>query len=236
MKKKELLYSGKAKSIYKTDNSGQVIVQFRDDTSAFNGEKVEQLKDKGAVNNQLNHFFMTYLAEKGVATHHIERLNERESLVKSLDMLPIECVVRNIAAGSFCRRFGLEEGTELDEPIFEFFYKDDALGDPLINTSHIHAFKWATDEEVTQLQSLSLQVNTLLQSLFEQSQMILVDFKLEFGRADGQLYLGDEFTPDNCRIWDQTTKVKMDKDRFRQGLGDVIASYKQVADRLGVDL
>ena len=236
MNKVKPLYAGKAKSVYTTDDPEKVIVEFRNDTSAFDGEKLAKLANKGSVNNKINTFLMDYLSAEGVNTHHLECLNDTEELVKRLDMIRVECVVRNIVAGSLARRFGLEEGTELPEPIFEFFLKDDNLHDPLINASHIHVFNLASDEEVAIMKQLSLQINKLLLPLFADAGMLLVDYKLEFGRLDGNLYLGDEVTPDSCRIWDAVTKEKMDKDRFRRDLGDVIEHYQVVAERLGVAL
>ncbi len=232
MKKIELLYSGKAKSVYATTDNDKVIVEYRNDTSAFDGEKLAQLANKGEVNNKINNLLMSYLADEGINTHHLECLSTTEELVKRLDMIRVECVVRNVVAGSLARRFGLPEGRELAEPIFEFFLKDDQLHDPLINTSHIHAFNLATDEEVAIMKQLSLQINKLLLPLFHKAGMLLVDYKLEFGRYAGELYLGDEVTPDSCRIWDAVNHEKMDKDRFRRDLGNVIEHYQAVTDRL----
>ena len=234
MDKQNLLYEGKAKSVYATDDDNKVIIDFRNDTSAFNGEKLAQLENKGTINNKINAFLMDYLAAAGVKTHHIESLNEHEELAYKLEMIPVECVVRNIVAGSLAKRFGLAEGTALAEPVFEFYLKNDALGDPLVNSSHILVFGWATEEEMAILKQLSLQINKLLLPLFAEQNMLLVDYKLEFGRLHGDLYLGDELTPDGCRIWDADSKEKMDKDRFRRDLGNVVESYQQVAKRLGV--
>lgn len=236
MKRKQELYRGKAKTVYTTDNEQQLILHFRDDTSAFDGEKVEQLARKGAVNNHFNAFIMQHLKEAGIANHFDALLSDDESIVKRLDMLPIECVVRNIATGSLCRRLGVEDGLDLDPPIFEFFLKNDELHDPMINDYHIRTFGWATDDEMEQMKELSFKTNSVLKPLFAEHGMILVDYKLEFGRFDGQLLLGDEFTPDGCRIWDIETREKLDKDRFRQDLGNVIESYEIVARRLGIEL
>ena len=236
MKRKDILYSGKAKSVYTTDDADRLILEFRNDTSAFDGEKVEQLARKGRVNNYFNAFIMQKLAAAGIENHFIERISDNESVVRRLEMLPVECVVRNLAAGSLCRRLGIEEGRELKPPVFEFFLKNDALHDPMINESHIRTFGWATDEEVAQMQSLTLAVNTVLRDLFAAGNMLLVDYKLEFGRYQGRLLLGDEFSPDGCRLWDAQTREKLDKDRFRQGLGGVIEAYEEVAHRLGIPL
>ncbi len=236
MKKLEALYSGKAKTMYITDDADFLIAHFRDDISAFNAEKTASLSKKGLVNNHFNAFIMQKLEEAGVATHFESLFSDTETVVKKLDMIPVECVGRNFATGSLCRRLGTEEGIELTPAIFEFFFKDDALGDPMINSSHIHTFGWASDQEVVEMKELSFKVNEILFPLFQKAGMLLVDYKLEFGRYQGKLVLGDEFTPDGCRIWDIKTKEKLDKDRFRNDLGDVVASYEAVAQRLGVEL
>jgi phosphoribosylaminoimidazole-succinocarboxamide synthase len=211
-------------------------LSFRDDTSAFDGEKVEQLSKKGEVNNKFNAFIMQYLAENGVPTHFEKLLNDTESLVKSMQMMPVECVVRNVASGSLVRRLGVEDGLELNPPLFELFLKNDALHDPMINEYHIETFGWAKAEDVIKMKALTFKVNTLLKELFDKAGMILVDYKLEFGLFKGEVYLGDEFSPDGCRLWDKETRKKLDKDRFRQGLGGVIEAYEEVARRIGVPL
>lgn len=236
MDKKEALYAGKAKSVYKTDNADELIIHYRDDTSAFDGEKVAQLANKGKVNNYFNAFIMEKLAEAGVKTHFIRLLNDQESLVKHLKMLPIECVVRNYAAGSLVKRLGVEEGLALEPPTFEFFLKNDALHDPMINDYHIQSLGWGTAEDIEEMKAITFQVNTILKDLFQKAGILLVDYKLEFGRQGDTLYLGDEFSPDGCRLWDADTKKKLDKDRFRQGLGSVVESYLEVAERLGIDI
>ncbi|MHA7840615.1 MAG: phosphoribosylaminoimidazolesuccinocarboxamide synthase [Gammaproteobacteria bacterium] len=236
MEKGTLLYKGKAKSLFKTDDPAHLVMTFRDDISAFNGVKLDQLKQKGVINNYFNAFIMERLQQAGIHCHFIKRLNSTESLVHSLDMLPLECVIRNRVAGSLSKRLGIEEGTPLEEPLFEFFLKSDALGDPLITEDHIRAFHWATSEEITALRALTHAVNNQLQPLFAKAGYLLVDYKLEFGRLNGELYLADEITPDGCRIWDATTLEKKDKDRFRRDLGDVMASYREVATKLGVAL
>ena len=236
MQKQQLLYKGKAKSVYETDDNDFLILHFRDDTSAFNGERVEQLARKGQVNNRFNAFIMQKLSEAGIETHFEKQLSDNEVLVKRLEMIPVECVVRNFAAGSLVRRLGLEEGQPLTPPTFELFYKDDALGDPMVNESLSITLGWATAEQLEEMKRLTYQVNEVLQAMFEAGDLMLVDFKLEFGVYHGRIVLGDEFSPDGCRIWDKTTKKKLDKDRFRQSLGDVIEAYEEVAQRIGVPL
>ncbi len=236
MQKKQELYAGKAKSVYTTDDPDRLVLLFRNDTSAFDGEKKAQLDRKGAVNNRFNAFIMQRLAASGIETHFEKLLANDESLVKKLKMFPVECVVRNIAAGSICRRLGVQEGVDLNPPTFEFFLKNDALHDPMINEYHIRSFGWARDHEVAQMKELTFKVNDVLKRLFADAGMLLVDYKLEFGDFHGRVVLGDEFTPDGCRLWDVATRKKLDKDRFRQGLGGVVEAYEEVAHRLGVDL
>lgn len=234
MEKREELYAGKAKSVYRTDDPERFVMVFRDDTSAFDGEKKEQLNRKGMVNNRFNAFIMEKLEAAGVPTHFEGLLSETESLVRKLDMIPVECVVRNISAGSLCRRLGVEEGRTLMPPTYELFLKNDAMHDPMVNESLAVSFGWAEEEELARMKELTYQVNDVLKALFEEAGMLLVDYKLEFGRAAGQIILGDEFSPDGCRIWDRETRKKMDKDRFRQGLGEVIETYEEVGRRLGI--
>lgn len=236
MEKRDELYAGKAKSVYNTDEDDKLILLFRNDTSAFDGEKVDQLARKGMVNNRFNAFIMELLEKRGIPTQHIQLLSDQESLVKKMDMIPVECVVRNFAAGSLCRRLGVEEGMALNPPTFEFFLKNDALHDPMINEYHIRSFGWATDDEVATMKALTFKINDILSQLFSDAGLLLVDYKLEFGRYKGQIVLGDEFSPDGCRLWDKETRQKMDKDRFRQGLGGVVEAYEEVAHRLGVKL
>lgn len=235
MEKRAELYAGKAKTVFATDDQDLLVLLFRNDTSAFDGKKVEQLDRKGMVNNKFNAFIMEKLQAAGIATHFVRRLSDTESLVRRLTMIPVECVVRNIAAGSLVRRLGIQEGLELNPPTFEFFLKNDALGDPMINESHILTFGWASESQIAQMKQLAFQVNAVLKQLFAESGMLLVDYKLEFGLFNGQLVLGDEFSPDGCRIWDAETRDKLDKDRFRQNLGNVIESYELVGRRLGID-
>lgn len=236
MEKRDELYRGKAKSVYKTDDADRLILLFRNDTSAFDGKRIEQLDRKGTVNNKFNAFIMQKLEEAGVPTQFDKLLGDNECLVKKLDMIPVECVVRNYAAGSLVKRLGVEEGITLEPSTFELFLKNDEKGDPFINESHVVAFGWGTAEQLVEMKKLSLKVNEVLTKLFDDAGLLLVDFKLEFGVFHGQIVLGDEFSPDGCRLWDKETRKKMDKDRFRQGLGDVIEAYEEVAKRLGVPL
>lgn len=234
MEKRDELYTGKAKSVFATDDPDRLVILFRDDTSAFNGVKKEALARKGAVNNQFNAFIMEKLQAAGIPTHFEQRLSVNESLVKKLTMIPVECVVRNIAAGSIVRRLGVEEGLELTPPTFEMFLKSDELGDPMINEYHARSFGWANDEQIATMKELTFKVNEVLKQLFLDGDMLLVDYKLEFGMYQGQVVLGDEFSPDGCRLWDRNTREKMDKDRFRQDLGNVIEAYEEVGHRLGM--
>ncbi|MCP3427539.1 phosphoribosylaminoimidazolesuccinocarboxamide synthase [Opacimonas viscosa] len=237
MQKRDELYRGKAKTVFHTDSAEHLILEFRNDTSAFDGEKIEQLDRKGEVNNKFNHFIMQHLEAAGVQTQVESLISDTESVVKKLDMIPVECVVRNVAAGSLCRRLGVTEGMDLNPPTFEFFLKNDALHDPMINDYHIVSFGWATEAQISRMKELTFKVNTVLSELFANGGMILVDYKLEFGvDSAGNIILGDEFTPDGCRLWDKETRNKMDKDRFRQGLGSVVETYIEVAKRLGLDL
>ena len=235
MEKLEELYSGKAKSVFTTEDPDLMVLQFRNDTSAFDGKKVEQLDRKGAVNNQFNASIMQTLADAGIPTHLEKLLSPTECLVKKLDMIPLECVVRNVSAGSLCRRLGVEEGLDLNPPTFELFLKNDALGDPMVNEFHAQSFGWATQEQINEMRELTFKVNAVLKKLFADAGMILVDYKLEFGLFKGQMVLGDEFSPDGCRLWDANTREKLDKDRFRQGLGNVVESYEVVGQRLGME-
>ena len=236
MQKQQLLYKGKAKSVFETDNPAYLILEFRDDTSAFNGERIEQLARKGKVNNRFNAFVMQKLAEAGIETHFEQQLSDEEVLVKRLTMIPVECVVRNYAAGSLVRRLGLQEGQALTPPTFELFFKDDALGDPMVNDSLAISLGWATQAQLDEMKALTFRVNDVLSKLFDEGGLMLVDFKLEFGVFKDRIVLGDEFSPDGCRVWDKETKKKLDKDRFRQSLGDVIEGYEEVAQRICVPM
>ncbi|MGJ7456511.1 phosphoribosylaminoimidazolesuccinocarboxamide synthase [Halomonas sp. RA08-2] len=235
MEKRQELYAGKAKSVFATDDPSRVILQFRDDTSAFNGERMESLARKGMVNNCFNAFIMETLAAAGVPTHFETRLSATESLVKRLEMIPVECVVRNIAAGGLVKRLGVTEGQVLTPPTFELFLKNDALHDPMINESLAETFGWAAPAQLAEMKALTFKVNEVLKSLFADGGLLLVDYKLEFGLFEGGIVLGDEFSPDGCRLWDAKTREKLDKDRFRQGLGGVIEAYEEVGRRIGVE-
>ncbi|KJZ16911.1 MULTISPECIES: phosphoribosylaminoimidazolesuccinocarboxamide synthase [Halomonas] len=235
MEKREELYAGKAKSVYATDDPDRLILHFRDDTSAFDGRRMESLERKGMVNNRFNAFIMAKLEEAGIPTHVEELLSPTECVVKKLDMIPVECVVRNIAAGSLVKRLGVKEGEPLTPPTFELFLKNDELHDPMVNESLAESFGWASAEQLAEMKALTFKVNEVLKQLFADGGMLLVDYKLEFGVFHGKIVLGDEFSPDGCRLWDAKTREKLDKDRFRQGLGSVIESYEEVGRRIGID-
>jgi len=235
MEKTGVLYAGKAKTVHTTADRDLMVLEFRNDTSAFDGERIELLENKGKVNNLFNAFVMQKLQAAGIETHFVKTLSDTESLVKNLKMAPVECVVRNRAAGSLVRRLGVTEGQELNPPIFEFFLKNDQLHDPMINDYHIETFGWATKDQIAQMKEITFKVNEVLKRLFADGDLILVDYKLEFGIFDGRVLLGDEFSPDGCRLWDSKTMEKMDKDRFRQGLGNVVESYIEVGRRIGVE-
>ena len=240
MEKRQELYRGKAKTVYATDDADLLVMHYRDDVSAFDGVKLAQLAQKGETNNRINAWVMGKLAAAGVPTHFVRLLNERESLVRKMKMVPVECVVRNICAGSMAKRYGIEEGTRLAEPIFEFFLKSDALHDPLVNDDHIRVLGWASAAEIGEMKALTHKVNAVLKPMFTAAGIDLVDYKLEFGHptddTGGALVLGDEFTPDGCRLWDAKTGEKLDKDRFRRDLGSVIEHYREVARRIGAPL
>ena len=231
MEKLEKLYEGKAKILYKTSDPDLFIQYFKDDASAFDGKKKGTIVDKGVMNNHMSSRIFEYLEENGVKTHFVKTLNDREMLVKNLDIIPVEVVLRNVAAGSLCKRLGIEEGRVFEEqPILEFFYKSDPLGDPMINECHVDIFGWATKEEVEILKLEGLKINKLMVEFFKERKIRLVDFKLEFGRHKGEVFLGDEISPDGCRLWDWETNEKMDKDRFRFNLGSVEEKYQEVYD------
>lgn len=232
MEKQELLYEGKAKRIYATRDPDLVIQYFKDDATAFNAQKRGTIVSKGIINNALSELFFRMLEEQGVPTHFVERLNEREMLVRRLDIVPVETVVRNIVAGSLAKRLGLEEGRVLPEPVLEYYYKSDALGDPMINRSHATVFGMATEAELDTIDDLARRVNAVLRPFLESRRLLLVDMKLEFGRHQGRILLGDEICPDTCRFWDADTGRKLDKDRFRQDLGEVEEAYQEVHRRL----
>ncbi len=234
--KQQLQYTGKVKSLYATNDPNYLIMEFRDDTTSLDGLKKEQLARKGFINNHFNAFIMRYLEDAGIATQFVRLYSDTETVVKHLEMIRVESVVRNLAAGHLCSRLGVEEGIDLDPPIFEFFLKDDARHDPMISESTIITFKWASAVEIAEMKALTLRVNEILKPLFLRAGLLLVDFKLEFGRYAGKLILGDEFTLDGSRVWDSKTRKKLDKDRFRKDLGEVVESYELVAQRLGIDL
>lgn len=230
------LYRGKAKTVYHTTDENMLVLHFRNDTSAFDGERIEQLDRKGMINNKFNFFIMQKLEQAGIPTQAEQLLSDDEVLVKKLTMIPVECVIRNYAAGSLVRRLGVSEGQQLTPPTFELFLKNDALHDPMVNESLAVSFGWATAEQLAEMKRLTYKANEVLSALFDAAGMLLVDFKLEFGLFNGQIVLGDEFSPDGCRLWDKATRKKLDKDRFRQGLGGVVEAYEEVAQRLGVNL
>lgn len=236
MQKQAELYRGKAKTVYSTENPDLLVLEFRNDTSALDGERIEQFDRKGMINNKFNYFIMTKLQEAGIPTQMEALLSDNEALVKKLDMVPVECVVRNRAAGSLVKRLGVEEGTILNPPLFDLFLKNDAKHDPMINESYCETFGWVSKENLARMRELTLQANEVLSKLFLDAGLILVDFKLEFGLFKGEVVLGDEFSPDGARLWDKETLNKMDKDRYRQSLGGLIEAYEEVANRLGVKL
>ena len=233
MTKMNQLYEGKAKRVYATEDPNLLIVSYKDDATAFNGLKKGTIAGKGVINNQMSNRLMIRLAEVGIPNHFVEELNERDTLVRRVQIVPLEVIVRNIAAGSFSKRYGVDEGVVFDEPTVEYSYKNDALGDPLLNTSHALALGAATEEEIETIRRYALKVNEFLKAFWLECGVILVDFKLEFGRtADGEIILADEISPDTCRLWDAKTHEKLDKDRFRRDLGGVEDAYKEIMKRL----
>ena len=233
MEKKEQLYEGKAKKVFATDDANLVIVDYKDDATAFNGEKKGTITGKGVINNVMSNHMIQLLEQQGVPTHFVEQLSERETLVKKVSIVPLEVIIRNISAGSFAKRFGVEEGIVFDEPTIEFSYKNDELGDPLMNAYHAIALKAATREEIETIKAMAFKVNEVMKQYFDTLNVILVDFKLEFGKtADGKIVLADEISPDTCRLWDKTTKEKLDKDRFRRDMGGVEEAYQEIMKRV----
>ena len=232
MKKLEMMYEGKAKKIYATEKADEVIVYYKDDATAFNGEKKGQIEDKGALNNAITSMIFEMLKENGIKTHFIEKLNEREQLCKKVEIVPLEVIVRNVAAGSMAKRLGLEEGFELKTTVFELSYKDDSLGDPLINDYHAVGIGATTFEELNKIYEMTAKINELLKEFFIKQNIRLIDFKLEFGRYNGEILLADEISPDTCRFWDATTGEKLDKDRFRRDLGNVKDAYVEILNRI----
>lgn len=234
MEKKELLYEGKAKKVYTTDDPDILIVDYKDDATAFNGLKKGTIAGKGVINNRMSNYVFKVLEEQGVPTHLVEELSDRETAVKKVEIVPLEVIIRNIAAGSFSKRLGVPEGTPFKEPTIEFSYKNDELGDPLINDYFAIALGLATREEIETIVKYAFKVNEVLKEFFLKANIELVDFKIEFGRYHGQIILADETSPDTCRLWDATTHEKLDKDRFRRDLGNVEEAYQEVFKRLGL--
>lgn len=228
-----LLYEGKAKKVFITENENEFIVYYKDDATAFNGEKKAKISSKGILNNKISTIMFENLAKEGITSHFIKSLSDREMLVKKVEILPLEVIVRNITAGSFCKRYGVEEGIVLDTPIFEMSYKNDDLGDPLLNDDHALALKLATKEEIDFLRNQALKINEIMKKFFLKMDLKLVDFKLEFGKdVNGNIILADEISPDTCRLWDVNTNEKLDKDRFRKDLGDLVQGYEEVLTRM----
>lgn len=230
--KGELLYEGKAKRVYRTDDPALYWMEFKDDTTAFDGLKKEVIAGKGYYNAQISAILFRALAKEGIPSHFVELVGEREMIVRAGEIIPVEVVVRNVAAGSMAKRLGIEEGRVLKQPVLEFYYKSDELHDPLVNEYHIAAFDWATPEEVAAMKEQALRVNQVLSGLLRRVNIVLVDYKLEFARTQGQVLLADEISPDTCRFWDAATQDKLDKDRFRRDLGGVIEAYREVLNRL----
>ena len=233
MQKKEQLYEGKAKKVFATDDPELYIVDYKDDATAFNGEKKGTIAGKGVINNVMSNHMFQILEKQGVPTHFVEQLSERETVVKKVSIVPLEVIIRNISAGSFAKRYGVEEGIEFARPTIEFSYKNDDLGDPLINDYHAMALGLATAEEIEKIKAMAFQVNEVMKAYFDKLNVILVDFKLEFGKtSDGSIILADEISPDTCRLWDKDTKEKLDKDRFRRDMGGGEEAYQEVMRRL----
>lgn len=235
MQKLEQLYEGKAKKVFKTDDPKCLIVDYKDDATAFNGEKKGQIAGKGVVNNTMSNIIFQLLEKKGVPTHFIEQISDRETIVKAVKILPLEVIMRNVSAGSFAKRYGVEEGIEFDRPTFELSYKNDDLGDPLMCESHALALKLVTDEQLETIKKYAAEVNDTLKEFFLDKGLRLIDFKIEFGLFDGKVILADEISPDTCRLWDVKTNEKMDKDRFRRDLGKIEETYAEVLRRVKKD-
>ncbi|TGY43440.1 phosphoribosylaminoimidazolesuccinocarboxamide synthase [Clostridium sartagoforme] len=232
MERLEMMYEGKAKKIYATDKADEVIVYYKDDATAFNGEKKGQIEDKGVLNNAITSMIFEMLNENGIKTHFIEKLSEREQLCKKVEIVPLEVIVRNVAAGSMAKRLGLQEGFKLKTTVFELSYKDDDLGDPLINDFHAVGIGATTFEELEKIYAMTAKINDLLKEFFAKQNIRLIDFKLEFGRYNGEVILADEISPDTCRFWDATTGEKLDKDRFRRDMGNVKDAYIEILNRI----
>jgi phosphoribosylaminoimidazole-succinocarboxamide synthase len=234
MQKGKLLYEGKAKKVYATDDDAYCIVDYKDDATAFNGLKKGTITGKGAINNKMSNYLFQMLEKKGIRTHFVKELSDRETLVKKVQIVPLEVIVRNKAAGSLAKRLGLEEGTPMRIPVLEFCYKSDELGDPMVNETHILAAGFATKEEVDRISKMALKINEILIEFFRSVNIELIDFKLEFGRCEGDIILADEISPDTCRFWDIHTHEKLDKDRFRRDMGGVEEAYEEVMKRIGL--
>jgi phosphoribosylaminoimidazole-succinocarboxamide synthase len=232
MEQREKLYEGKAKIVYSTDKPGLIIQYFKDDATAFNALKRGTIVGKGVINNRMSSVLFTLLGKRGVPTHFVQTLSDREMLCRRLDIIKIETIVRNVVAGSLAKRTGLEEGTAITQPVLELYYKSDPLGDPMINDDHVRMLKLGTPKELAWMRRMALKINGVLKPFLARKGLILVDFKLEFGRSGGRLYLGDEISPDTCRLWDARTKEKLDKDRFRRDLGGVEEAYQEVYRRV----
>jgi len=233
MEKLEQLYEGKAKKVFKTDNPNEFIIEYKDDATAFNGEVKGSIGGKGIINNKMTGVIFTMLEEKGIPTHFVKILSENEQLVKAVTIFPLEVIIRNTAAGSICKRLGLEEGLKLKSPIFEFCYKNDDFGDPVINDYHAIAMELATAEEIAVIREMTFKINEILKAYFLEKGINLVDFKIEFGKTnDGQIVLADEISPDTCRFWDLETNEKLDKDRFRRNLGNIEEAYQEMLKRV----
>jgi phosphoribosylaminoimidazole-succinocarboxamide synthase len=232
MEKRELIYEGKAKKLYTTDDPDLLIQYFKDDATAFNAKKRGTIEEKGIINNRMSEIFFNLLEKEGVKTHFVARLSDREMLVKRLEIIPVETVVRNIVAGSLAKRLGLEEGRDLPRPIVEYYYKSDALDDPMIIDDHILVFGYATEEELAKVRAMALKVNDVVRRFLDERGILLVDAKFEFGRHKGEVLLGDEICPDTCRYWDKVTREKLDKDRFRRDLGNVEGAYREMMERV----
>lgn len=233
MEKKDLLYEGKAKKVYTTVDDELLIVSYKDDATAFNGVKKGTINDKGVINNKVSNHLMRLLETKGIPTHLVQEINDRETIVKKVKIIPLEVIVRNIAAGSLSKRLGLEEGTKLSKTVLEFSYKNDELGDPMINDYHIYALDLVTNEELDIIADYAFKINKILSHYLKDANIELIDFKIEFGKTSkGQIILADEISPDTCRFWDTVTKEKLDKDRFRRDLGNVESAYQEIMKRL----
>ncbi len=232
MEKRQMIYEGKAKKVYQTDNPDLLIIEYKDDATAFDGKKRGLIPNKGILNNKISSIFFELLEKNGIRTHFVRMLSEREMLVKSVKIIPVEVIVRNIVAGSLSKRLGLSEGTPLSTTVLEFCYKSDELGDPMINHYHVLAMNLASKQEIEKIEQMALRINDILKDFLQSRNIVLVDFKLEFGRSGDQILLADEISPDTCRFWDSSTKEKLDKDRFRRDLGNVEEAYWEIYRRV----